>query len=477
MEEIFELAAFFCQQRTTLSLKPIGTRLALIWRLYRGDEKDPTAFLGLINRLDQITNTCFEAAKPLNIDSEIESIAFDKIEMVHAMIGGYDRGSIAAKPVAPRNSLFMELLGRPSILPRYLELGELLAKPTAQTQLAAAKMRLKTPRKPFTEVCKLHGHMKALASIIGGPTLPPAHALLGNSKLKAHSELFQCALKKVHYIPVVTNYTDIQLGDCSYLNTCHRMKTCRYLHYHTLHPLRPKKVSLDQDQMIMCRAHEYTIGECLLEYERPVCPPQWIKCDIRSLPFEILGKFAAIIADPAWDIHMSLPYGTCKDAELMSLPMHELQDEGIMLLWVTGRSIESGRKALRNWGYQLSDELIWVKLNQLRRTIVTGRTGHWLNHSKEHMLVGVKGNPTWLNRLVDSNVVVSSTRETLRKPDEVYDIVERIVGKHARKLELFGRDNNVRPGWITVGDQVDGVQIHEEDVKRRHAHHSATNNK
>lgn len=99
-----------------------------------------------------------------------------------------------------------------------------------------------------------------------------------------------------------------------------------------------------------------------------------------------------------------------------------------------------------------------------------------MNHSKEHMLVGVKGNPTWLNRLVDSNVVVSSTRETLRKPDEVYDIVERIVGKHARKLELFGRDNNVRPGWITVGDQVDGVHIYEEDVKRRYARHSATYN-
>ena len=38
------------------------------------------------------------------------------------------------------------------------------------------------------------------------------------------------------------------------------------------------------------------------------------------------------------------------------------------------------------------DELIWVKTNQLQRLIRTGRTGHWLNHGKEHCLVGVKGN-------------------------------------------------------------------------------------
>lgn len=43
------------------------------------------------------------------------------------------------------------------------------------------------------------------------------------------------------------------------------------------------------------------------------------------------------------------------------------------------------------------DELIWVKTNSLRRLIVSGRTGHWLNHSKEHCLVGYKGRPV-INR-------------------------------------------------------------------------------
>jgi len=39
--------------------------------------------------------------------------------------------------------------------------------------------------------------------------------------------------------------------------------------------------------------------------------------------------------------------------------------------------------------YKRCDELIWVKTNQLQRLIRTGRTGHWINHGKEHCLVSL----------------------------------------------------------------------------------------
>lgn len=38
--------------------------------------------------------------------------------------------------------------------------------------------------------------------------------------------------------------------------------------------------------------------------------PQWINCDLRHFDYQILGKFDAIMLDPPWDIHMTLPYGT-----------------------------------------------------------------------------------------------------------------------------------------------------------------------
>ncbi len=68
--------------------------------------------------------------------------------------------------------------------------------------------------------------------------------------------------------------------------------------------------------------------------------------------------------------------------------------------------MELGRECLALWGYKRVDELIWVKTNQLQRLIRTGRTGHWLNHSKEHCLVGVKGRPQ-INRNLDCDVLVA----------------------------------------------------------------------
>lgn len=35
-------------------------------------------------------------------------------------------------------------------------------------------------------------------------------------------------------------------------------------------------------------------------------PPQWINCDLRRFDYSVLGKFHAIMADPPWDIHMSV---------------------------------------------------------------------------------------------------------------------------------------------------------------------------
>jgi mRNA m6A methyltransferase catalytic subunit len=93
---------------------------------------------------------------------------------------------------------------------------------------------------------------------------------------------------------------------------------------------------------------------------------------------------------------------------------------------------------------------------QLQRVIRTGRTGHWLNHTKEHMLVGIKNNydnngnlkfPSWVNRGLDTDVIVSEVRETSRKPDEAYGLIERMC-PGGRKIEIFGRKHNTRPGWV-----------------------------
>lgn len=339
-------------------------------------------------------------------------------------------------------------------------LSSLISEPTAATRLGISRAQLLTAKKPFMDICESGNHSQMLANLCLGsknignsihdlPSNAKIHKVISSCKSLMDKQIQNCVKSKVHFLPLVTGVTDLYLGNCSYLDTCHKLKSCRYLHYYTLNPPPSATKSKDSESKPVL-ALDYTVGECHDTIRRQETPAQWISCDVRHLPFSILGKFSAIISDPAWDIHMSLPYGTCKDAELLSLPMNQLQDEGILMLWVTGRSIEIGRRALAQWGYSVSDEMIWIKLNQLRRTIVTGRTGHWLNHSKEHLLVGIKGDPRWLNRKIDLDFIVSGTRETLRKPDELYGVVERLVGRHSRKLEIFGRDHNIRPGWFST---------------------------
>lgn len=255
--------------------------------------------------------------------------------------------------------------------------------------------------------------------------------------------------KNVHFRPIIEQHTDVSLGDCSYLDTCRHMEICKFVHY-----------QIEDEDMIPSNRKEL-----VLSGDEEVLDSQWVNCDIRYFDYSILGKFDVIMADPPWDIHMDLPYGTLSDEEMKSLNIKDLQDDGVIFLWVTGRATELARECLELWGYERKEELVWIKTNQLQRLIRTGRTGHWLNHSKEHCLIGIKGNPK-INRNIDCDVLVSEVRETSRKPDEIYELIER-MRPGGRKLELFARAHNRRKGWISLGNQLPGVYFVEPELVER----------
>uniref|UniRef100_A0A182JT43 mRNA m(6)A methyltransferase n=1 Tax=Anopheles christyi TaxID=43041 RepID=A0A182JT43_9DIPT len=271
---------------------------------------------------------------------------------------------------------------------------------------------------------------------------------------------YQC--NKLHFKKIIQNHTDETLGDCSFLNTCFHMDTCKYVHYEvdTYVGQAPNTIPIkcETTDERVAGSKRLNADACATLY-----PPQWIQCDLRFLDMTVLGKFAVVMADPPWDIHMELPYGTMSDDEMRQLGVPALQDDGLIFLWVTGRAMELGRECLKLWGYERVDELIWVKTNQLQRIIRTGRTGHWLNHGKEHCLVGMKGNPPNLNRGLDCDVIVAEVRATSHKPDEIYGIIERL-SPGTRKIELFGRPHNVQPNWITLGNQLDGIRLVDPEL-------------
>jgi len=263
--------------------------------------------------------------------------------------------------------------------------------------------------------------------------------------------------KRLHFKKVIKIYTDESLGDCSFLNTCFHMDTCKYVHYEIDYPHTMPSTDLMKKELALGKMSDGKDGDTQM------FPPQWIQCDLRIFDMSTLGKCAVVMADPPWDIHMELPYGTMEDNEMRHLDIPGLQDEGFIFLWVTGRAMELGRECLELWGYKRVDEIIWVKTNQLQRIIRTGRTGHWINHGKEHCLIGMKGNPKGVNKGMDCDVIVAEVRATSHKPDEIYGIIERL-SPGTRKVELFGRPHNVQPNWITLGNQLEGVRLKDPDV-------------
>ena len=87
-------------------------------------------------------------------------------------------------------------------------------------------------------------------------------------------------------------------------------------------------------------------------------------------------------------------------------------------------------------------------------------------------MVGIKSStdeiewPPWLYRGIDCDVIVSEVRETSRKPDELYGIIERCC-PGGRKVELFGRRHNGRHGWLTLGNQIGDDQVYDPQLASR----------
>ncbi|WFD30391.1 mRNA (2'-O-methyladenosine-N(6)-)-methyltransferase [Malassezia sp. CBS 17886] len=327
-------------------------------------------------------------------------------------------------------------------------------------------------------------------------TLPP-HAVIADRYLKRPTAKSRILADVVcRFVVHVRAHREFHSTDnrfrpfCPYLNACHRKSVCKFLHF-TIDATEPHapfqctsaapcSAALEDAHVAPVleparQLHRCGLGRWLRSPRDGVQqrPAQWIDCDVRTFDFATLGKFDVIVADPP-----RLPYGTLSDEEMYALPVPTLQDEGLIFLWVTGRAMEVGRALLQHWGYMRVDELVWVKIGQTQRLIRSGRTGHWLNHTKEHCLVGLKTKqgptaptaapgayiprPAWLHAGLGTDVIVAQVRDTSQKPDELVAMIEKMC-PGGRKIELFGRQHNIRPGWLTLGNQLKSTHVGAEE--------------
>lgn len=173
--------------------------------------------------------------------------------------------------------------------------------------------------------------------------------------------------------------------------------------------------------------------------------------------------FGAILADPPWrftnrtgkvapEHRRLMRYETLTTEEICDLPVNELAlDSAHLYLWVPNALLADGLRVLDAWGFTYKSNIVWHKVRKDGGSDGRG-VGFYFRNVTELVLFGVKGSLRTLppgRRQV--NLLSSRKREHSRKPDQLYDIIERC--SPGPYLELFAR--YPRLGWEAWGLEAD----------------------
>jgi len=221
-----------------------------------------------------------------------------------------------------------------------------------------------------------------------------------------------------------------------------------------------KELMTQKDEMVSLRA----------------TPPFYLNCDLKTFDLKSLGtQFDVVLIDPPWEEYFNrqgrfstdqkqAPYWSYE--ELSNLDIGSITSTpSFVFLWVgSGEGLDLGRHLLRKWGFRRSEDIVWLKTNieNKRANMSAARdiTTVFMR-SKEHCLMGIKGSvrrnadPHLIHANIDTDILIAEEPEygSLRKPEEIYHIIEHFcLGR--RRLELFGEDHNIRPGWMTLGNKL-----------------------
>ncbi|TAN23478.1 MAG: S-adenosylmethionine-binding protein [Acidobacteria bacterium] len=178
-----------------------------------------------------------------------------------------------------------------------------------------------------------------------------------------------------------------------------------------------------------------------------------------SLP----SPFGALLVDPPWRFtnrsgkvapeHRRLRrYATLSTPEIAALPVETLAAPRCHLyLWTPNALLPDALEVMRAWGFAYKTNLVWYKIRKDGGPDGRG-VGFYFRNVTELLLFGIRGRQRTLapgRRQV--NLLMSRKQEHSRKPDSVYDLVERC--SPGPYCELFSRKR--MPGWSQWGDEVD----------------------
>jgi N6-adenosine-specific RNA methylase IME4 len=186
--------------------------------------------------------------------------------------------------------------------------------------------------------------------------------------------------------------------------------------------------------------------------------------DLANRSLRTFGRglgFETVLADPPWRFqnrtgkvapeHRRLArYETMTLDDIAALPVADASGAAHLYLWVPNALLAEGLEVMRRWGFVYKTNLVWFKTRKDGGPDGRG-VGFYFRNVTELVLFGVRGSRRTLapgRRQV--NLFAEQKREHSRKPETLYEIVERC--SPGPYLELFARHH--REGWHQWGDEL-----------------------
>lgn len=186
---------------------------------------------------------------------------------------------------------------------------------------------------------------------------------------------------------------------------------------------------------------------------------------VKQWPFEPLKPFSydLVMCDPPWPwkAYSAAGLGKSPEAQYQTMSLRDIENlpvgdllapGGVLFLWATWPLVvqDVPTRMMRMWGVPAKTGGVWAKRTPSGKS--RWGTGYILRSLCEPFLVGSLGSASTsggkscpnMIETVDWSVIDGVAREHSRKPEEAYELLEKL-SPGARRADIFSRQS--RPGW------------------------------
>lgn len=166
------------------------------------------------------------------------------------------------------------------------------------------------------------------------------------------------------------------------------------------------------------------------------------------------GKYRTIVIDPPWHMEKILrevapnqvgfeyPTMTTEQIKEFPIPAEVADDDCHLFMWTTQKYLPAAFDILQAWGFRYVFTMVWHKNGGFQPFNLP-------QYNCEFVLYGRKGSPEFTDTKAFPTCFDGERREHSRKPDEFYDLIERVAP--GPRIDIFSREK--REGFDQYGNE------------------------